>query len=123
RFGAGQVRLWRRSYDVAPPNGESLKDTAARTLPYFRKKIMKDLRAGKNVLVCAHGNSLRSIVMSLEKLNRKQVVDLELPTGVICMYEFEGDKIAAKLVLGGERASFCRECNLGFGSHRRKKCD
>src|SRR3989339_1631684 len=62
KFGAEQVHIWRRSYDIAPPNGESLKDTAARTLPYFNTKILPDIKAGKNILVVAHGNSLRSIV-------------------------------------------------------------
>src|SRR3989338_6378164 len=65
KFGDEQVKIWRRSYDIAPPNGESLKDTAARTLPYFKSKILPDLKAGKNILIAAHGNSLRSIVMHL----------------------------------------------------------
>jgi len=70
KFGEAQVKIWRRSYDVAPPNGESLKDTAARTLPYFESKILSDLKQGKNVLVSAHGNSLRSIIMVLDKLSK-----------------------------------------------------
>ena len=82
KFGAEQVHIWRRSYDVAPPNGESLKDTAARTLPYFERHILKDLKAGKNVLVSAHGNSLRSIVMKLDKMTREEVLNLNLGTGV-----------------------------------------
>ncbi len=96
KFGEEQVRLWRRSYDVAPPGGESLKDTAARTLPYFRSQILPDLRAGKNVLVCAHGNSLRSIVMDLDRLTREQVVALEIGTGVPIVYEIGPDGVVKK---------------------------
>ncbi len=99
KFGEEQVRIWRRSYDVAPPNGESLKDTAARTLPYFEKKILPDLKAGKNILIAAHGNSLRSITMSLEKLTKEEVLKLEIPTGVPIVYEMNGEKIASKKVL------------------------
>lgn len=88
KYGEKQVHIWRRSFDVAPPKGESLKDTAARTLPYFEKHILTDLRAGKNVLVSAHGNSLRSIVMQIEKLTPAQVVALEIPTGVPIFYQF-----------------------------------
>src|SRR5512139_1319747 len=80
KFGAEQVHVWRRSYDVAPPGGESLKDTAARTLPYFEANILADLRAGKNVLVSAHGNSLRSIVMQLDQLSKDEVMALNLAT-------------------------------------------
>jgi 2,3-bisphosphoglycerate-dependent phosphoglycerate mutase len=87
RFGAEQVRLWRRSYDVRPPGGESLADTAARVLPYWEGHILPDLRAGRNVLVVAHGNSLRALVMHLDGLTRAQVLDLEIPTGVPLLYE------------------------------------
>jgi len=87
KFGDAQVKVWRRSYDVAPPNGESLKDTAARTLPYFEHKIIPYLRDGKNVLIAAHGNSLRSIVMHLENLTKEQVLELNLETGVPRVYE------------------------------------
>jgi 2,3-bisphosphoglycerate-dependent phosphoglycerate mutase len=89
KFGAEQVHLWRRSYDVAPPNGESLKDTAARTLPYFESHIIPALQAGKNVIVCAHGNSLRSIVMRLDSLTPEQIVAVEIPTGVPIVYEID----------------------------------
>lgn len=89
KFGEEQVKIWRRSYDIAPPNGESLKDTAARTLPYFEKKIMPDIKAGKNILVAAHGNSLRSIVMFLDKLTKEQVLELNLGTGVPIIYNFD----------------------------------
>lgn len=87
KFGESQVQIWRRSYDVAPPGGESLKDTAARTIPYFESKILPDLKAGKNVLVSAHGNSLRSIVMALDQLTKEQVLALEIGTGVPIVYE------------------------------------
>ncbi len=87
KFGAEQVHLWRRSYDVRPPGGESLKDTAERTLPYFHSKIMPLALAGKNTLVCAHGNSLRSIVMELDHLTKEQVIELNLATGVPIIYE------------------------------------
>ncbi len=87
KYGEEQVKLWRRSYDVAPPGGESLKDTAARTIPFFEARILPDLKAGKNVLVAAHGNSLRSIVMHLEHLTKDQVLALEIPTGAPIRYE------------------------------------
>lgn len=91
QYGDEQVKVWRRSYDVPPPGekGESLKDTAARTLPYFQSKILPDIKAGKNVLVVAHGNSLRSIVMDLDKLTREQVLELNIPTGVPLVYDFD----------------------------------
>jgi 2,3-bisphosphoglycerate-dependent phosphoglycerate mutase len=87
RHGEAQVKIWRRSYDVAPPNGESLEMTAARTLPFFDRAISGDLRQGKNVLVVAHGNSNRSIVMKLDELTREQVLELNLETGVPLVYE------------------------------------
>ncbi len=97
KFGDAQVHIWRRSYDIAPPNGESLKDTAARTLPYFEKKIIPDLKAGKNILIAAHGNSLRSIVMELDKLTKEQVLELNLGTGVPIVYELDSNlKIKSK---------------------------
>ena len=89
KYGDEQVRIWRRSYDIAPPKGESLKDTAARTLPYFEKRIIPDLKAGKNILVAAHGNSLRSIVMFLDKMTKEEVLALNLGTGVPIVYEFD----------------------------------
>ena len=100
KFGDRQVKLWRRSYDVAPPNGESLKDTAARALPYFTDRIMPEVRAGKNVLVSAHGNSLRAIVMHLDNLAKEQVVELNIPNGVPIIYEMdEKGKILSKTEL------------------------
>lgn len=102
RYGADQVKLWRRSYDVPPPNGESLELTAKRTLPFFDRCIAGDLRQGKNVLVVAHGNSNRSIVMQLDKLTGEQVVALELATGAPLVYELGGDgaTVKSKRVLG-----------------------
>ncbi|MFN7135288.1 MAG: 2,3-bisphosphoglycerate-dependent phosphoglycerate mutase [Myxococcales bacterium] len=91
RYGDEQVKLWRRSYDVPPPNGESLELCARRTLPFFERAIAGDIRQGKNVLVVAHGNSNRSIVMSLDKLTGEQVLALELETGVPLVYEVDAD--------------------------------
>lgn len=102
KFGEEQVHLWRRSYDVAPPGGESLKDTAARTLPYFEARIRPALARGENVLVAAHGNSLRSIVMDLERLDRKQILELNIPTGVPLVYLLAPDlSIERKVILDG----------------------
>lgn len=91
-FGKEQVQIWRRSYDVAPPDGESLEMTAARTLPYFDKNIISCLEKGQNVFVAAHGNSLRSIVMELDNLSKEEVVKLELPTGEPRIYSYEKGK-------------------------------
>jgi 2,3-bisphosphoglycerate-dependent phosphoglycerate mutase len=100
RWGDAQVKLWRRSYDVKPPGGESLADTAARVLPYWQSHILPDLRAGKNVLVVAHGNSLRALVMHLDGLTREQVLELEIPTGVPLLYEIAPDgRVAGKRYL------------------------
>lgn len=87
RHGEAQVHIWRRSFDIAPPNGESLKDTAARTLPFFDRCIMGDIRKGRNVLVVAHGNSNRSIVMELDRLSGEEIMKVELPTGQPLVYE------------------------------------
>lgn len=89
KYGDAQVKLWRRSYDVAPPNGESLELTAKRTLPFYERAILGDLKQGKNVLVVAHGNSNRSIVMALDKLSKEAVVALELATGAPLVYELD----------------------------------
>ena len=100
KYGAEQVHIWRRSYDVRPPGGESLEDTAARTLPYFEAKIVADLDAGRSILVSAHGNSLRSIVMKLDGLSREQVLELNLDTGVPIVYEMaEGGTALSKRIL------------------------
>jgi 2,3-bisphosphoglycerate-dependent phosphoglycerate mutase len=89
KFGAEQVKIWRRSYDIPPPNGESLEMTANRSIPYFQEKIVPVLQEGKNVFVSAHGNSLRSIVMVLDKLSREEVLSLEIPTGKPILYDYD----------------------------------
>ncbi len=87
KFGDEQVKIWRRSFDVPPPGGESLKDTAARVLPYYESQILPELLANKTVLVVAHGNSLRSLVMRLEDLSREAVLELNIPTGAPLFYD------------------------------------
>jgi 2,3-bisphosphoglycerate-dependent phosphoglycerate mutase len=100
RYGDEQVRLWRRSYDIAPPGGESLKDTAARTLPYFQETILPVVKEERSVLVSAHGNSLRSIIMHLDQLSREEVLTLELGTGLPVVYEIDTDgRVQAKRLL------------------------
>jgi 2,3-bisphosphoglycerate-dependent phosphoglycerate mutase len=104
RWGEAQVHIWRRSYDVAPPGGESLKDTAARVLPYYEAKVEPELRAGRNVLVAAHGNSLRALIMHLEGLTGEEIIARELGTGVPIVYTFgTGGKLESKrqLALSG----------------------
>ncbi len=91
RWGDEQVHIWRRSFDVPPPGGESLKDTAARTLPYYRAKILPQVLAGKNVLVVAHGNSLRSIIMEIEGLSGEQIVNREVATGDPIIYRLDAN--------------------------------
>ncbi len=92
KYGAEQVHLWRRSYDIAPPNGECLKDTAGRTIPYFKENILPALEQ-HNVLVVAHGNSLRSIVMHLDNLSETEVLELEIATGVPLVYNYNNGVI------------------------------
>ena len=100
KFGAEQVHMWRRSYDVNPPGGESLKDTRARTLPFFERAIMGDIRQGKDVLVVAHGNSNRAIIMALEELSPDEIVKTEVGTGVPYVYDMETDgTVTGKAVL------------------------
>lgn len=96
KYGAEQVHIWRRSYDVAPPGGESLKDTAARTLPYFEANILPRVLKGENVIVSAHGNSLRAIVMKLDKLSRDEITRLNLATGAPIIYRFNDDGSVAE---------------------------
>jgi 2,3-bisphosphoglycerate-dependent phosphoglycerate mutase len=91
KWGEEQVLIWRRSFDVPPPGGESLKDTAARTLPYFDREVLPQLKAGKTVLVAAHGNSLRSIVMAIEGLTPEQILKRELGTGEPVVYLINAD--------------------------------
>jgi 2,3-bisphosphoglycerate-dependent phosphoglycerate mutase len=100
RWGADQVHLWRRSYDVAPPGGESLKDTAARVLPYYVQEILPRVIRGENVLISAHGNSLRALLMVLDRLSGEEIVKRELATGVPLVYRLNADStVASKLDL------------------------
>lgn len=89
KYGAEQVHIWRRSYDVAPPGGESLKDTYNRVIPYYEKNIQPQLKQGKNVLIVAHGNSLRSLVMYLEQLSPEEILKREIATGEPFAYEID----------------------------------
>jgi 2,3-bisphosphoglycerate-dependent phosphoglycerate mutase len=91
KWGEKQVHVWRRSFDVPPPGGESLKDTAARVLPYYEARIWPEVRAGRNVLVAAHGNSLRALIMRLENLSGEEIVSRELATGVPIVYRLDAD--------------------------------
>jgi 2,3-bisphosphoglycerate-dependent phosphoglycerate mutase len=96
RWGEEQVHLWQRSYDIAPPGGESLKDTAARVLPFYTKRIVPELQAGKNVILVAHGNSLRSLVMQLDRLSPEQVKELSISTGMPLIYRLRPDGTVAE---------------------------
>lgn len=101
RWGEEQVHIWRRSYDINPPGGESLKDTAARTLPYYDATIWPEIKAGRNVIVAAHGNSLRSIIMKLEELTPEQILKVEIATGVPIVYRLDDTgKVKSKQILG-----------------------
>ena len=88
KWGEEQVHIWRRSFDVPPPGGESLKNTAERVLPYFEREIMPKVKEGLNILVAAHGNSLRALVMELEKISSEEIVKLEIATGDPLTYEY-----------------------------------
>jgi 2,3-bisphosphoglycerate-dependent phosphoglycerate mutase len=89
KYGEDQVKIWRRSYDVRPPGGESLKDTAERVLPYYEKAIKPHVLADETILIAAHGNSLRALVMELERLTKDQVLELNIPTGAPLLYELD----------------------------------
>jgi len=89
KYSEQQVLLWRRSYDVAPPNGESLKDTYNRVVPYYKTEIEPKLKSGKNILIVAHGNSLRALMMYLEHISEKEIADVNLATGMPRLYEFD----------------------------------
>ncbi len=93
RYGREQVHMWRRSFDIAPPGGESLKMTAARTIPYFKEQIIPCLEKGQNAFISAHGNSLRSIIMEIDRLSPEEVVNLELATGAPIIYSFESGQL------------------------------
>ena len=100
KWGEEQVLIWRRSYDVPPPGGESLKDTAARTLPYYDKHILPQVEAGETVLVAAHGNSLRSMVMAIEKLTPDEILKRELATGEPVIYKIgKSGKLKEKVAI------------------------
>jgi 2,3-bisphosphoglycerate-dependent phosphoglycerate mutase len=100
RWGAEQVHLWRRSYDVPPPGGESLKDTVARVLPYYLREILPRVMRGERTVVSAHGNSLRALVMVLDGLTSETIPSLELATGIPLVYRLNADTtVAEKLVL------------------------
>jgi len=96
KWGEEQVHVWRRSYDVPPPGGESLRDTAARVLPYYIQEILPRVLGGANVLVAAHGNSLRALVMVLEKLTPEQILKREIGTGVPLIYRLNADSTVAE---------------------------
>ena len=99
KWGDEQVKLWRRSYNVAPENGESLKDTCERTIPYFKKNILPKLYDGENVIITAHGNSLRSIIMYVEELSEEEIISVEITTGIPIVYEYENKNIIKKTEL------------------------
>jgi 2,3-bisphosphoglycerate-dependent phosphoglycerate mutase len=91
KWGDEQVHIWRRSYDIPPPGGESLKDTGARVLPYYEAEILPLITSGKNILIAAHGNSLRALVMRLEGLSSEQILNVNIDTGVPYIYQMDGD--------------------------------
>ena len=93
KWGEDQVHIWRRSFDVPPPGGESLKDTAERVLPYFKQNIIPQLAEGLNILIAAHGNSLRALVMEIEKISPDEIVKLEIATGVPLVYKYSENEI------------------------------
>ncbi len=105
RWGEEQVRIWRRSYDVAPPNGESLRDTVARVAPFYNSELLPRLMRGERVVVVAHGNSLRALAMSLEGLTPGTVADLEISTADIRLYDFDADaSVTSRKVYRSARA-------------------
>ena len=91
KWGDDQVHIWRRSFDIPPPDGESLKDTAERVLPYFKSEIMPKVIEGSSILIAAHGNSLRSLIMDLDSISSEEIVNLEIPTGAPIQYIFDED--------------------------------
>ena len=96
QWGEKQVHIWRRSFDMPPPDGESLKDTADRVLPYFEAEIMPKVISGSSILIAAHGNSLRALIMKLDSISPEDIVKLEIPTGAPIQYEFTPDGIVDK---------------------------
>jgi 2,3-bisphosphoglycerate-dependent phosphoglycerate mutase len=108
KFGEEQYLLWRRSYHVHPPKGESLEMTAKRALPFFQNVILNDLKSKKNILISAHGNSLRAIVMFLDRLSEQEVIKLEIPTGEPLCYEFKSATSWTKEPASQANAAFRR---------------
>ena len=96
KWGQEQVHIWRRSFDIPPPDGESLKDTADRVLPYFETEIMPKVISGSSILIAAHGNSLRALIMKLDSISSEDIVKLEIPTGAPIQYEFTSDGMVDK---------------------------
>ncbi|MGC8789969.1 MAG: 2,3-bisphosphoglycerate-dependent phosphoglycerate mutase [Desulfurella sp.] len=99
KYGEQQLKLWRRSFDVAPPGGESLKDNLKRTLPFFKQKVVEQLDSGKDVLIVAHGNSLRAITKYIENLDENQIIKVEIPTGTPIVYNYENKIFKNKVIL------------------------
>lgn len=117
KYGEKKVFLWRRSFDIKPPSGESLKDTIARAVPYFKRKIMPEVKRGKNVIVSAHGNSLRGIIKHIENISDKDIPNLELPTGKPLIYKYE----KGRLVRDNHTHSFNRPVHWTFKHKHAKK--
>jgi 2,3-bisphosphoglycerate-dependent phosphoglycerate mutase len=92
-YGSDQLKVWRRSYDIAPPNGESLKMTQERVLPYFHESIIPELQKGKNVLITAHGNSLRALIAELDKMSKEDILELNIPTAIPIVYTLEHETL------------------------------
>ena len=102
KWGEEQVHIWRRSFDIPPPKGESLKNTAERVLPYFNVEIMPKIKNGSNILIAAHGNSLRALIMELDSISSEEIVKLEIPTGAPIQYQFnENGEVLSKNNLYG----------------------
>jgi len=101
KVGAEQLHIWRRSYDIAPPEGESLKDTQERVIPYYENEILPMIKAGKNILISAHGNSLRALAMHLENISKDDISDINIPTGQPYVYELDDNfNVISKKYIG-----------------------
>lgn len=105
QFGVDQVHVWRRSYDVAPPGGESLKQTCERVIPYYRGSILPRLMRGENVLIVAHGNSLRGLLKELEGLSDEEIVNMEIPTGVPISFDVDASGKASNKIIMNTKES------------------
>jgi 2,3-bisphosphoglycerate-dependent phosphoglycerate mutase len=103
KYGEEKVQLWRRSFNICPPKGESLEDTFARAVPYYREMILPEIKKGKNIIISAHGNSLRAIIMSIENLTGEEILKVEIPTGRPIVYELDEEdkylRIKSKKIL------------------------